>query len=789
MFRIREDGFFQIYVLRSSVSSGKRWSKLAVHMKKTVSVALSSGTLFLLLFALSVGKPGLPVTLKADEPAYYLMALSLVEDGDLECTSEDYRRAFDGYPYLPTENLILMSDADLETIQFGKPFIYSLLAAPLAAFFGANGLVGLNAILFSLMIAMGALYLRRFNTDGQAALFSAAFFFFSPTFHYVFWLQPEILNMTSAMACLFFAFHTFEGLASAGWWQRFRYALFNDRTAPLWSAGCLAFGTYNKPVLALIGVPALLVVFRRRGIRSAVGWLLAAIIVMGAIAGASVLLTGHPSPYLGVLRTGLKIEDPAAMNEAVAEAFRLLSSRSTTANTWSWIFRIPTAEPRELLENAGYFLWGRHTGLLLYFPFAVVCMVLFLAHHRRSSQRWAVFAAIAATALFFLLFIPFNWHGGGGFIGNRYFIMAYPAFLFLVTAVRPLWLLPIGGALAGIFLGTILFTPFGAPVPQPTLQSHVRGGLFRYFPLELSLRVTVPGYNYMTLHQMTLVGRKDVFQTHKPHKPRAWVDGASLEKIDLAGQLDHSAVWIYGASEVDVLVMTESPLRGLFLEVTTWAPHNTVHLEIGGAEQDVVFEEALGRRRTRFVELRPQQHERLHYEKGKRFLVYRLQVEPETGRRVVAHYDPMSIFYLGAQLRIVGRRTVEPLPEQFDVEWQEVESPPSVTAVEEFEIPVQVSNTGTAALSSHDPVAAYLSYHWIDASGARVVRGGKRTHFEPSLPPGAFAQIPMRVIAPTEPGRYRLELDVVREQVAWLSELGGSTYETEIEVRSADSSP
>ena len=146
-------------------------------MQKSVSIALISGAVFLLLFTLSVGKPGLPVTLKADEPAYYLMALSLVEDGDLECNSEDYRRAFDGYPYLPTENLILMSDADLETIQFGKPYIYSLLAAPLTAFFGANGLVALNAILFCLMIWMGTAYLRRFNPDGQAAVFSVAFFF------------------------------------------------------------------------------------------------------------------------------------------------------------------------------------------------------------------------------------------------------------------------------------------------------------------------------------------------------------------------------------------------------------------------------------------------------------------------------------------------------------------------------------------------------------------------------------------------------------------------------------
>ena len=54
-------------------------------MNRTVLSAFLTGGLFLFLLTLSIGKPGLPVTLKADEPAYFLMALSLVNDGDLEC--------------------------------------------------------------------------------------------------------------------------------------------------------------------------------------------------------------------------------------------------------------------------------------------------------------------------------------------------------------------------------------------------------------------------------------------------------------------------------------------------------------------------------------------------------------------------------------------------------------------------------------------------------------------------------------------------------------------------------
>jgi hypothetical protein len=755
-------------------------------MLTTVRYALAAGALFLLFFVVSVGKPGLPVTLKADEPAYYLMALSLLEDGDLEAESQDYRRVIDGYPYLPTENLILMSDPGGDTVYFGKPYIYSLLAAPLAALFGANGFVALNALLFCLMIGMGASYLGRFNPVGMAALFSTAFFFLSPTFHYVFWLQPEILNMASAMACLFFAFHHFD-TAPIGRWNRLAARIFNHRTAPWWSAATLAFGTYNKPILALVGIPALFVVFRRSGPKRVVGWMLAAVITMGAISLGSVLLTGHLTPYLGVVRTGLKVEDPAAMEAVVAEAFALISERSTTGNSWTWIFRLPQIDPHEFLENVRYFAWGRHTGLLLYMPFAVASLVLFLLHQRRSSERWLLLASVAAVGLFFLLFIPFNWHGGGGFVGNRYFVMMYPAFLFLSTSLRPFALLPVTAAFAGVTLGTILFTPFGAPVSQPTLQAHVRGGIYRHFPLELSLRLTVPGYNLMAQPRALLIGRKDLFQTHRPSRKWTWIDPVTLERTPLVGPLDEATAWIYGATSTRILVMTEDPVEGIFASLATWAPDNTVRLDFGGTEKTVTFEGGLvDGRREKILELRPGEPERFHYENGKRFLVYELEIEPETGKRVAVRNNPVHQFYLGAQFRYLGRRDQVDRPEHYRIEWREVSSPDAVAAGEEFEVPVVIRNTSASPLGSGQPLPVFLSYHWFDERGQPVVFGGKRTPLVPAVEPGSEASVVLHVIAPDDPGRYMLAVDAVREHVAWFSQHGAETPGNRVEVLSPD---
>ena len=40
------------------------------------------------------------------------------------------------------------------------------------------------------------------------------------------------------------------------------------------------------------------------------------------------------------------------------------------------------------VENLGYFLIGRHTGLFVYMPFALVSLLLFLLPDRRDPSRW-----------------------------------------------------------------------------------------------------------------------------------------------------------------------------------------------------------------------------------------------------------------------------------------------------------------------------------------------------------------------------------------------------------------
>ena len=88
-----------------------------------------------------------------------------------------------------------------------------------------------------------------------------------------------------------------------------------------------------------------------------------------------------------------------------------------------------------LAWNLFYFTVGRYSGLLPYFFPGLVAVALFLA--RRAERRhWQVGRCRAARvgAVVLIGYMPYTYSGGGGPIGNRYFVSFYPLFLFLMPA-------------------------------------------------------------------------------------------------------------------------------------------------------------------------------------------------------------------------------------------------------------------------------------------------------------------------------------------------------------------
>lgn len=731
-------------------------------MSRPAVLGLVSVFLFFAALPLTLVKPGLPRTLKADEGAYLMMAQSLAHDGDLRLAAEDSERVFAEFPYRPVRNLIVMTDDGWRSVYYGKPYLYSLFAAPFAALVGADGLIWLNMLLTLGMVWLGAVWLSRWNDGAVAALFAAGFFFLSAGFAYVFWLQPEVFNMAAVTACLFCGLDRGDpNAAGRRWW----------RPQSVWVAGlsglALGLAAYNKPMLLALGAPVVLDLALRRRWGAVASWLGGLALSLALACGLAVALTGHPTPYLGVERQGVTLCEPGVVPIGPGPGGGAAPAEERpTGGAWSWIFRVPDVPLAELAENLGYFLWGRHTGLLLYFPFAALAVLVFLLRGR-DLRGASVLAALAAIALFFLVFIPHNWQGGGGFVGNRYFVNAYPAFLFLVTRLGGRWPIAVGYALGGTFLGVVLLSPFGRNVPEPTLQSHVRNPPFSLFPLELSLR-ELPGYHKRTLGGYTFQGRRDVF-------------------LPLGDRM-----WVHGGVPVEIFVVGTEPIERAVFRVSTPAPENRIELSMGGDRRRIEPQPGS----AVDVELAPDGPDRVRRRGEARFWVYRLEVETARGRvrPWTRRYPPEPCDYfpynesweegfsVGAELTYVG--TGEGLDaDVFAIRWGRVKVPERVVAGEEFTVGTRLFNRSGEPWVERGAARVRLGYHWLRPDGEVHLWDGERTDLPLPVAGDGAVVVAQTVTAPARPGWYLLELDPVFERVAWFSTRnGGNTFRAEVRV-------
>ena len=735
-------------------------------------VTLAALSCFLLTVPLTIGKPGQPPTLKADEPAYYLMALSLARDFDLRYLPADGDRLLEEFPFGSTHNLILMTSDGWSTAHYGKPLAYPLFAAPFAVLFGANGMVFLNMALFVAMLWLAAVFLARRTAPATAAAFACGLLLLSACSRYVFWLQPEVFNMFGVFGALYWGFE--------------------NRRRTLWltalSGVLLALPTYNKPMFAAIALALAGAFLLRRQWRTAAVWTAGFAVTLALLAAMSQRMTGQILPYLGSdVRAAVRVCEPGDWPPEIIEARRIEEAQSAgepgpaagstsanaipespTGNAFTWLFRIPRQSVGEVVENIGYFLVGRHAGLLPYHPFTGIALALFLLRGRRDRDRWLLLLSLVAVAGYFLLFIGWNWQGGGGFVGNRYFVSVVPAFLFLVPGRIPPWTLPAGFTAAGLFAGAMVLAPFGVTVPAPTLQAHTRNAPLRYLPLELSLR-NVPGYERRAAAGMSVMGRAD----------RVLARGGSW--------------WVAARGPSEILIESRQRFDSLVLGVSSPVAPNTLRLRLdGGARVDVEVTEA---DRAQRVTLRSGKPHKVRRRDGHRSYVHRLRVETARGAPTkwtkVRPPAPCAVyawnqeteetFYLGAELRILGSE--EHL--NADVFAARIGTvglvPATLEAGAEVQLPIGVSNESNVAWERQGAVGVNLGARWrqgIVAAEGDGAEAGPQVGLEgprsllPRMSPGAFETITLPVRAPDAAGDYMLEIDLVYEQVAWFASRG-----------------
>ncbi len=725
-------------------------------MRKTVFICLS---LFLLLMGATASKDKLPGAFIADEAGYYMMTESLARDMDLLFTPQDLQRTWQDWPNGP-EGVILKTTDGGKTVWYGKPYLYSLVAVPFYLVLGARGFVFLNLLMLLIMSALGYRYLARGAEDesgrNRALAFSLTFFLLSASFSYAFWFQPEVFNIFLVFCGCYFAFppvSPFTGMSTGA----------GDKTSsnPVWrialAAVFLALAASLKPVSVLF-LPLLLAGVRPLKPGSARKLLVAAVFILlaaGAYHGISRVAGGGWSPYRGERRSfnhrsGYPGQLPA--EELWTRVGKTGKKEEYKGFRLAGINPLYHLEPRKLFYNSIYFLVGRHTGIFVYFFPCLVCLAGLVAERRRRDPwRFWLLLAIAGHALFFFILMPHNYQGGGGFIGNRYFVFSYPAFFFLrrLPPGRG-WLLACW-AVAGLFLSQLIFTPFGAVTHRPTLQAHTRNPIFRLLPYEATLRY-VPGYRVY------------------------WHNGTQVRLMDGNAyyEEDDSWFWIRGESTTRVLYASPEPLERMIFHVSD----PEVEISGGWASGSTILQDP---------ELNPDNDPHYRLFEPQRTLVkvqlaysydpfwfYTLTFRTNTGILPWLE-DPGSRDkrYLGCRVEYLGNGTREDNPRLFHGSVEPGEDGAArlsaAGAGALTSLPVRVVNDSPFRWREQDENPIQLSYHWFDAaSGERVVWDGLRTPLR-EITGGGSMELEMAVRLPDDPGQYLFQPDLVCPGASWFS--------------------
>ncbi len=387
-----------------------------------------------------------------DGATYYLMARSLAEDLDLRYEARDLfraRREFSSGPqglFLKRAHGGLRLDPeggfpwlgrvppDEPRLYFAKAFAYPAVAAPFVRVFGTRGLILTNALGLGLVLWLSYGTLRGRGTSPASALaLSLAFFLATVTPLYLLWPTPEVFGLASWLG--------------PDLWPRFRESLRRGLVLGL-------------TTLALYGVNA-------------------------AVTGEANYQGGERKTFSN--RFPLEAHDLTFDNTGfwmtTNQVGPLVEGRDdATAKTGP--ARAAEEIPESFLYNLGYFWIGRFGGVLAYFLPALWALVLFVLAGPRDRDGWLALLALVSSWLAYICVIPDNWYGGGGTVGNRYFLSLLPLFLFLAPRGRE-WLVAAAGAVGlGVFLWPVLLSPMGHSL-RP--GDHALRPSFRALPAELTM--------------------------------------------------------------------------------------------------------------------------------------------------------------------------------------------------------------------------------------------------------------------------------------------------------------
>ena len=554
--------------------------------------------------ALTVDFPRAAIGIQSDEATYYMMGHSLAADGDLTYRRNDLTRVWKEFSSGPTGVFLkrgsdvqdwgfmlrppffwtrAQPDGDTSRLYFGKSFIYPLIAAPLVKIFGTNGFLLLHALLMAGVTFCGFLFVHARAPALPSAVLATGFVMATVVPVYFVWITPELFNF----AVVFFAYFCWlykEVEQPAQMPQRLRWL--GGSASDIVAAALIGIATFSKPSNALLVVPFLAwLVWRRRVARLIVVTATFVIVAAGLFA-ANVGISGEWN-YQGGARKTFSFEFPFQTPTATFDTVNTHTASRDDALT-NVIF-----DRRVFWTNLGHNLkWyfiGRYSGLLAYFAPAVFALIAFLTGaRRRPLWQWLVLGSAVVQILLFVITLPYTWFGGGGSVGNRYFMGVYGIFFFLLPPIPSVAVAMVPWLVGCLFVGKLVVNPF---VSSFRPGSYAEAGPLRLLPVELS--------NINDLPINTERSERVVWFGDDANRPAGTADpGFQIYFLDTNAYRDaDKTFWVKGESRADFLMKTVPvpqpdgsirPARRLTLTLSAGPLPVTVKASVGGRDQEIV---------------------------------------------------------------------------------------------------------------------------------------------------------------------------------------------------------
>ena len=540
--------------------------------KNAVLTAIFLIFAFFLGFSLFVNLPSIHQGfLFADQAIYYSMIQSLAQDGDLEYTKKDLIRYYEVFPSGPLG--IFLKKARGGKLFYAKSYAYPIFAAPFVKLFGVNGALVFHSLLLLLLLLMGHAYFSAFNPSSLSLITVLTFMFASISGVYYLWISPDFFNLFLVFTVLFLWLYKHKIPKSNDkddQPKKIHTFLRSDWTDYL-AGALIGIAVFSKPPNIVLLGPIVLYTLMKKKFLKTILIMLCFLITSGLFWGTNYMATGEWN-YQGGERKTFYYTYPLEKSDVT---FDTIKTMEMTSDGYAEKHLLPA---KFIPYNLFYYFFGRYSGITWYFFPAFLFLILFFTN-RKELVQWLIFMAVFAEIFIFIVLMPDNYAGGGGALGNRYFLPIYPFLLFLAPTKQKIKYLVICWIMAAFFIAPILISPF--------FHSHYPSTHVKKFPIK-ALPIEMTLVNNFPTNTNPYAFRQEV-GTHPNIGWLHFLDDNFYPRLK-ESEVEKKGFWTRGSFTAEMVLKTYYPVKRLdFQLLNNPRMRNEISVKVGRKNKKITL--------------------------------------------------------------------------------------------------------------------------------------------------------------------------------------------------------